>query len=303
MSRKLQKIKIADIKVGKRKRPVGNFDALKKSIQNVGLLTPITVRAYDMTLIAGLHRLEAFKALGKDTITAYIVDADSIKAELEEIEENVIRNELTELEKAEQLKRQKELYELLKQASGANDNVDEKSKKRNSCVSDKDSTSKGSITKEISEKTGKSVRSVQQGMQIAEKITPEAKAKIKGTPLENQKRNLIRIAQTTPEKQLDVVEKELEKLNKPKRVKAESNAKKAPVQITLMQAEPVNATDSQSLEKELDVVYKVDFVLRKIVVDGKWLNLPPEYNMDNNSYNNMMLVAKNYLTTKGKKFI
>ena len=294
-------VKIADIKVGERKRQVDleKLKPLKDSIKNIGLIHPIILNL-DLKLIAGNHRLEATKALGKTEILAIIGDINELQAELIEIDENLVRKSLTTLERAEQIARRKELYEQLHPEATKKEIVKKNlAKRKDSGLQDETDKPTKTFVEDTAEQTGMSKRSIQQSIQNANNIIPEAKEKIKGTPLVDKTTALTRIAKAEPEKQLDIVDEELEKLNKPKRVKAESKAKKAPVQITLMQAEPVNATDSQSLEKELDVAYKVDFVLRKVAVDGKWLDLPPEYNMDNNSYNHMADVAKNYVTTKG----
>lgn len=51
--------------------------ALAESILEEGQLTPIRVRAdgQAFVLIEGLHRLEALKALGEETIEGYLVRA------------------------------------------------------------------------------------------------------------------------------------------------------------------------------------------------------------------------------------
>jgi ParB-like chromosome segregation protein Spo0J len=52
-------------------------DELAASILDKGLLAPILVRADGgrFVLVEGLHRLEAAKALGEETIVAFLVDA------------------------------------------------------------------------------------------------------------------------------------------------------------------------------------------------------------------------------------
>ena len=52
-------------------------EALAESILEVGLQTPISVRrdGERFVLVTGVHRLEACKALGEETITAIIVRA------------------------------------------------------------------------------------------------------------------------------------------------------------------------------------------------------------------------------------
>ncbi|MDH3594333.1 MAG: ParB N-terminal domain-containing protein [Rhodospirillales bacterium] len=52
-------------------------DALAENILEVGLQTPISVRrdGERFVLVNGVHRLEACKALGEETITAIVVRA------------------------------------------------------------------------------------------------------------------------------------------------------------------------------------------------------------------------------------
>jgi DNA modification methylase len=75
-------------------------------------LQPITVTS-NFTLISGYHRLTACKELGWDTIPAIILELNGLQAELAEIDENLIRNELTMLERATWQNRRKEIYEIL----------------------------------------------------------------------------------------------------------------------------------------------------------------------------------------------
>ncbi len=55
----------------------GNVEALAESILEEGLQVPISVRQGDQryVLVTGLHRLEACKSLGEDTILAIVVGA------------------------------------------------------------------------------------------------------------------------------------------------------------------------------------------------------------------------------------
>lgn len=94
---------------------------LRRSIERVGLLhLPIVVlrdgveidgEAIDgvPVLIAGQHRLEAWRRLGHLHINAVMVTADDIEAELLEIAENLHRAELTALGRDEQVARWIEL--------------------------------------------------------------------------------------------------------------------------------------------------------------------------------------------------
>jgi DNA modification methylase len=107
------KINIDEIKIIDRKRNAGDITQLSASINEIGLLQPITVTS-DFRLIAGLHRLTACKHLGWQEIEANVVDYHSeILSELAEIDENLIRNELTQFDKSIQTSRRKEIYEIL----------------------------------------------------------------------------------------------------------------------------------------------------------------------------------------------
>lgn len=89
----IDKIKIEDIKVGKRFRSeIGDISELVESIKNNGLLCPITVTK-DNLLISGLRRIEAYKKLDIEYIPAHIMDMPL--RESGEIDENLVRKNFT----------------------------------------------------------------------------------------------------------------------------------------------------------------------------------------------------------------
>src|SRR3989344_3530047 len=82
---------------------------LAKSISTTGLLHAISVvqeahGQLNFRLVAGRHRLEACKNLGYENIPSNIL-ASELEAEIIEAEENLLRSELTALERAEALVR------------------------------------------------------------------------------------------------------------------------------------------------------------------------------------------------------
>src|SRR3972149_4220616 len=97
--------------------------ALAASIAEVGLLQPICVRRVQKSrsgqmtavfeIIAGLHRVKAFRRLGRTHIAAIISDVDDLMAELMLIDENLCRNQLSPAERAAAVKRRKVIYEQL----------------------------------------------------------------------------------------------------------------------------------------------------------------------------------------------
>jgi ParB family transcriptional regulator, chromosome partitioning protein len=91
-------------------------DVLAESIGRQGLLQPIRVQVTKdgYRLIAGWHRLEAVRKLGHATILAGVVkDIDADQAQLAEIDENLIRAELSPAERAAHVAARKAVYERL----------------------------------------------------------------------------------------------------------------------------------------------------------------------------------------------
>jgi len=98
-------ININDIIIPKRIRPLNRdrVDELAKSIAEVGLISPPLIN--NGKLIAGNHRIEAYKKLGYTQINCLEMgDVNNLSSlVLLEIDENLFRNELSAAEKAEHL--------------------------------------------------------------------------------------------------------------------------------------------------------------------------------------------------------
>jgi ParB family chromosome partitioning protein len=113
-------IKLADIHVAPNRRlraiRTDLVDYLAESMKERGLLQPITARRRSdggYSLVSGWHRFEAAKLLAWSTIAVTVTDIDDDEAELAEIDENLIRGELSPAERALHVGRRKELYEKL----------------------------------------------------------------------------------------------------------------------------------------------------------------------------------------------
>ena len=111
---------------GRRRLNEAVVDSLVESLGRIGLQTPISVydpdptdASADLILIAGLHRYEAAKRLGWEKIDCVYVAMDDLDRQLWEIDENLCRAELTEIEHAEHLKRRREIFDA-KRNSGEN---------------------------------------------------------------------------------------------------------------------------------------------------------------------------------------
>jgi len=223
------RIKIDEVKVGTRKRKLDEerVRELAESIRELGLLQPIGIRD-DGTLVFGWHRLEACKLLGWDEIEATVVSAeDALRGELAEIDENLIRNDLTALERAEHLARRKEIYEqLYPLAKPELQRLKGLKQFRtnpldlsvcNTCLTTPRAETVSALgngnqlhetdtfVSNTAKKTGLSERSIRHDIQIATAIAPEVRDAIRETPLADSKRELLELARLNAEEQMRVV--------------------------------------------------------------------------------------------------
>lgn len=196
-------ISINEIKVNPGRRAVNPDDVqdLARSIQEVGLLNPITLDK-ERTLIAGLHRLEAVKLLEWTEIECTISSLEGLKAELAEIDENFVRSDLSTLEFGELLSRRKEIYEMLHpetkvgiaQAIGMN-------RALGNNVSEKYSATSRSFVQDTAEKLGITPRSVEVQLQTVRNLTPKAKDIILGSNIKIKKVTAHKLSRLAPEQQ------------------------------------------------------------------------------------------------------
>jgi hypothetical protein len=161
-----------------------HVDKLSESIEQLGLQCPISVaRAGDgqlrFVLSAGRHRLKACQKLGWTEIPVIQVELDPLQRELWEIDENLCRVELTELEKSEHLSKRKELYEQLhpdtrQHVAGAR--AANASMKRGDATAN---SATASFANDTSGKIGMSPRAIRQATRRATKIAEDVKKRIR----------------------------------------------------------------------------------------------------------------------------
>ncbi|MDX0275734.1 hypothetical protein GOC21_17590 [Sinorhizobium meliloti] len=178
-------LRVDQIEMGYRLRDVDpeKVVAIKASIEEIGLRTPISVVGswkagdgyYDVKLVAGAHRLEAMKQLGREYIAAIIRNEDDLDAELWEIDENLCRAELTPADRALFVFRRKEIY-LLKHPDTGHGG-DRASRQVGEL---KDSEPKR-FTAATAEATGQSERAIQRDAERGEKISEKALRLLRGT--------------------------------------------------------------------------------------------------------------------------
>lgn len=198
------RVKLKDVIVKGNRRQINpeTVKELAKSISEIGLLNPITINENNV-LIAGRHRLEAFRLLGRKTIEARVAKVSELQAELIEIDENLVREELHYIDRGRQLLRRKEIYEELYPETKATTGKELVRKRWD--TSAESAPVQPSFAQDISAKTGRSERVIQEEVQIARDLSPDVQEVIKQADL--PKRDAIRLARYETQEQSALAEK------------------------------------------------------------------------------------------------
>lgn len=185
--------KIADEVEGRLPLVSSVVDDLVCSIKEIGLIEPIVVQRRvskwpHVILIAGRHRLEAFKRLKRKTIPAMVETEDSPevdrKSKIIEVDENLVRHVLCDTDRQKLLARQKQLYEAKHpetKQGGDRKSAKAKSNGQNGRLVG------NTFSKKVAKATGRSERAVRRDIQRAEALGEKNLDAIKGTSLEKGK--------------------------------------------------------------------------------------------------------------------
>lgn len=171
---KIERVMTEAVEVSQRLRAVDDarVKALADSMDAIGLRQPITVWSQSgeqLDLVAGAHRLEAALFLGWEYIDAIFLDGSDIDRQLWEIDENLMRSELTATQQAEHLAKRKELWEM--RGLGGTSCPTKPQHQRQ-------------FAAETAEATGVSKRNVNRATARAEQVSEEARDVIRGTKLD-----------------------------------------------------------------------------------------------------------------------
>ena len=163
---------------------------LAESIEGIGLLHPITVSKHGewFHLLSGMHRLEAFRKLGRDTIPASINQSDPLIEELIEVEENLVSSRLTSIDEARFIVRWEEILTLLGKRAVRGDNRWNRS---------------GLTNDDLARTRGMSRRTYIYTKSIAT-LHPEVQDLLNETEYANQKMDLVALSKESDEVQLQV---------------------------------------------------------------------------------------------------
>lgn len=252
-------VSLSLIDVGERLRVVDDDYALMiaGSMEQIGQLTPIEIRPMDggrFALVAGAHRLEAARTLGWETIAAVVKDATDLEAELRQIDENLVRRELSALDRATFLARRQQIHLTL--------HPDTTHGKTGAMVR-WHATATLSFASEAAEKVGVSERDIRRSIARFTKIAPDVREKIVGTWIADNGATLDALVKLGPSDQRKAVTVML-RADNPVRSVA-----KALAEVNGQQA-PIPDVDAQQLDKLMDAWRRSGIKARRDFLD--WLD-------------------------------
>lgn len=182
-------------------------ETIRASAAETGLLQPIVVieSGARFRLIAGAQRLRAMIQDARAEIEARVYAEGSLDADgltLAEIVENLIRRELTALERAEHLASLTAVLERRNPQAGRGG--DRRSDKFRKAVSDQSAIF--ALRSEVAEKVGLSERSIKDALAIVRGLTADSKARLRGTAAEDNAAWLKALAAAEPALQAQALE-------------------------------------------------------------------------------------------------
>lgn len=197
-------MRISDIRVGERFRQANpaNVKNLAQSIAERGMINSITVNQ-EGWLISGLNRLEACKKLGMDEVEVSVKSVAGSDVKVMEIDENLLRQDLTVLQKAEAILYKKNEYEKEHPEIRHGGVRRGKAAESSGQIGD----SKKRFTLYFAGESGDSESTIRRDLHIATDIIPEVKVLIGNTWVEDNKGALLLLANSNPENQKHIAQK------------------------------------------------------------------------------------------------
>lgn len=153
-------------------------------------------------LVDGENRLEAFKLLGRSTIPARIRTLTEVERRKHEIHANLIRNELTALDRTVFVGELAGIFAA--EHADARHGGDRRSKKWREKNQLANLANWSSFSKEAARRTGLAERSIRRTRELFAKLSPGALALIRGSKVADNQAQLQALAELEPEQQIAV---------------------------------------------------------------------------------------------------
>lgn len=187
------KIDIEKIVIGNRAREVDRNWAkvLAASFKEGEMLNPITLwrDGGEAVLVAGLHRVEAHRINGETEIECRWSQAETLEdADILETSENLLRNELTKLDRAQHLAVLKKAYEKkYPQAKKGGDKQTAEAREKLTDIL--------AFSSDAAEKTGLSDRQVRRAVKMWSGLSKASQTKLRGTWLADHQAGLMLLSE------------------------------------------------------------------------------------------------------------
>lgn len=205
-------IALDQIKINKRMREIdpAKVQSLAESIKEIGLINPITI-SKDHVLIAGMHRLEAMKLLKKTHIECNISETPIFIDKLKEIDENLVRSELTLIERGDFLRERKRICieNGLCSKNGDNQYNTKNNELRGLPLDGKAQEKTKTFAELTRDSTGFSISKINNDMDSTKKLDAKIKPILNDMLKKKEvtETEVAKINKMTPEKQIKVIEK------------------------------------------------------------------------------------------------
>lgn len=189
-------VKLADIFITKEREEIDGIDGLADSIGKLGYFIHLPIVYKDekgrILVAAGRRRLRAAEKLGWEFVDVDMRELTPVEVDIIRIEENLKRQELTEFQRAKNVR---EIFEIYRRTFGA---------KKQTGKPGRPNEGKTEAMKKAAEKIGVSESTIKKQLKIAN-ISKNAVDLIVGTKLEDNQDILYRIAQQPKESHLKLV--------------------------------------------------------------------------------------------------
>ncbi len=176
-------------------------EALAEEFKLRGMLNPITLwrSPEGPFLVAGAHRLAAHRINDEAQILARFVEAETlVDAKVLEITENIVRRELSALDKAQHLFDLKEAYEALHpEAKKGGDRKSKEARQNQKEII--------SFRSDVAETVGLSERAISMSVAMWKGLTGRSRTQVRGTWMADHQANLMQLSKLDAKTQAKVL--------------------------------------------------------------------------------------------------